>query len=43
MNTARPLLAGVIAASLTDWWMDRPREEAKPASRTHTDPGYVAP
>ena len=42
--TAWVTLAGIwIAASATDWLMDRPREEAVPASRTHTDPGYVAP
>lgn len=32
-----------IAASLTDWWVDRRAEEARPTSRTYGDPGYVSP
>ena len=32
-----------VAASWTDWLMDRQGEEARPASRTHLEPGYLNP
>jgi uncharacterized protein len=32
-----------VAASATDWLIDRRGEESQPVSRTHLDPGYVSP